>query len=275
MRYLWKSAAGALTVAAALVAITLSAAAQGPAVLPPNSSLGEAPGIEEKADSLMQQMSDYLASLKRFTVSTEATIEVVLKTGQKLQYASASETHVHRPNKLRSERKGDNAHLRLYYDGKSVTLYGARQNYYAVAPAPPTLDAATDEARDRFGLAAPGADMLYSNVWAGLKTDVISGFCVGPSFVRGIPCQHLAFRGKVVDFQVWIQDGSKPLPVKYVITSKNTPSCPEFGVVFTKWNVSPGFADDIFTFTPPKGSMKIKFLELPKPGQQGAEGGSK
>jgi len=32
----------------------------------------------------------------------------------------------------------------------------------------------------------------------------------------GVECEHLAFRGHVTDWQLWIETGAKPVPRKYV-----------------------------------------------------------
>ena len=50
-----------------------------------------------------------------------------------------------------------------------------------------------------------------------------SGFVVGPSVVGGVKSTHLAFRGAEVDWQIWIENGDKPLPRKYVITTTDGP----------------------------------------------------
>ncbi len=38
--------------------------------------------------------------------------------------------------------------------------------------------------------------------------------------MNGIECHHLAFRAEKVDWQVWVQAGDTPLPMKYLIISK-------------------------------------------------------
>src|SRR6266496_3845494 len=73
------------------------------------SQLGHAQstGIEPQAEKLLRRMSDYLASRQQFTVKAESTLEVVLTSGQKLQFSSPATASVWRPNRLRADRKGD------------------------------------------------------------------------------------------------------------------------------------------------------------------------
>ncbi len=46
----------------------------------------EQPAMDPEAQQLLQGMSDYLATLKQFTISGEATREDVLGSGQKLMF---------------------------------------------------------------------------------------------------------------------------------------------------------------------------------------------
>jgi hypothetical protein len=228
----------------------------------PIYSHGQSPAIEPGADQLLRKMSDYLASLEQFSVQTENTIEVVLRSGEKIQYDNPAEASIRRPNKLRADRKGDVVNQEIYYDGRTLTLYHKDYNYYATVEAPPAIDETIDFARESLDLYAPGGDFLYKNTYEILTEDVLSGFYVGMSVVSGVKCHHLAFRGKEVDWQIWIEDGDKPLPKKFIITTKWITGAPQFTVVIKSWNLSPKLTDDMFTFVPPKDAQKIDFIRL-------------
>ena len=79
---------------------------------------------------------------------------------------------------------------------------------------------------------------------------------MGKSMVGGVRCDHLAFRNPVVDWQIWIADGDKPLPHKYVLTTKDDPAQPEYIVLMSNWN------DALFNFSAPKGAKKIDFIRI-------------
>ena len=83
-----------------------------------------------------------------------------------------------------------------------------------------------------------------------------SGLVVGPSVVAGVKSTHLAFRGAEVDWQVWIEDGDKPLPRKFILTSKQVKGEPQFTVVIRSWDLAPKLTNAEFNFTPPKGARK-------------------
>lgn len=219
-------------------------------------------GIDPQAEKMLRRMSDYLASRQQFSLSTESTLEVVLTSGQKLQFASPATASVWRPNKLRADRKGDIFNQEFFYDGKNVTLYNPKENLYATTAAPPTIDAMLDFAREKLDVIAPAAEILYGNAAERMLKETTSGFVVGPSVVAGVKCTHLAFRGAEVDWQIWIEEGGRPLPRKFVLTSKQVKGEPQFTVLVRSWDLAPKLTEQMFSFTPPKGAKKIEFLQL-------------
>jgi hypothetical protein len=218
------------------------------------------PEIAPQADEALREMSDYLAGLQGFTVHTEGSIEVVLKDGQKLAFPFASNVQVRRPDRLRSDRVGEATAMQFYYDGRTFTLFGEKARLWARADAPPTLDEAIEAARVDLDLEAPGADLLSSDVYATLTEDVVSGFVVGDAMIDGTKCRHLAFRGNEVDWQIWIEDGPRPVPRRYSITSKRIEGAPAFTVELKDWDTSANPPDSVFQFTPPPDATRIDFF---------------
>jgi hypothetical protein len=235
-------------------------AAMAPGVNPPVAQPAPAGEIDQRAVELLKRMSDYLAGLKEFTVRARHTSDEMLATGQKVQYDGISDVFVRRPDRLRSNRVGEVADLEFYYDGATMTLFGKRARLYAVSPAPATLDAMLDDVRARLDMEPPGADLLYSDPFTGLMSDVTQATYMGPSPVGRMPTHHLAFRSREVDWQIWIDEGARPLPRKYLITTKWSTGAPQHAVEFGEWNLFPQLADATFTFRPPLDAQKIEFL---------------
>jgi hypothetical protein len=232
------------------------------------------PEARPDADQLVRRMSRYLASLPALAVHTQQTTEVVLSTGQKLQFTAASDIYLRRPDRLRTERQGDKRKVSLYYNGGQVVLFDRIQNAYAVVEAPPTIDGALDAlgrrleraippdlegARAQLERMPPVADLFGENPYAVITDDILDGFYVGRSQVNGVPCHHVALRGRAVDVQLWIEEGPRPLPRKYVVTTKDPRAQPENTVVLSRWNTSPPLEEDLFTFTPPEGARQVDF----------------
>ena len=228
----------------------------------PEVGHGQTKGVEPQAEKLLRRMSDYLAGRQQFSLKAESTLEAVLTSGQKLQYDSPSTLMVSRPNKLRAHRKGDLANQEFFYDGKTLTLYNPRENLYATTAAPASIDETLDFAREKLDIVAPAAELLYSNAGEKMLKEATSGMVVGSSVIGGVKTTHLAFRGAEVDWQVWIEDGDKPLPRKFVLTSTKVTGAPQFTVLIRSWDVATKLSNQEFTFTPPKGAKKIEFLKL-------------
>jgi hypothetical protein len=228
----------------------------------PQSGRAQTTGIEPQAEKLLRRMSDYLASLQRFSVKTQNTVEAVLKSGQKLQFDNPAMVVVSRPNRLRADRKGDITNQEFYYDGKTLTLYNPKENLYATTAAPATIDEMLDFTREKLDVIAPAAEFLYKNAGEKMLKEASSGFVVGQSVVGGVKCTQLAFHAPEFDWQVWIQDGDKPLPRKFVLTSTKVAGEPEFSVFITSWDTAPKLTNQEFNFKPPKGAKKIEFLKL-------------
>lgn len=224
------------------------------------SALAQPEGIELQAQNLLKNATSFLAAQKRLSVDTWSTLEVVLNTGQKLQFDHTAILSMQRPNKLRAERRGDLVSQIFYYNGKTFSLHNPDEQYYASISVPDTLENMLDFVRQTLDIAAPAGDLLYANAYEILMQNVRSGFVVGKSMVGGARCDHLAFRGDGVDWQIWIEDGDQPLPRKLVITSTDVLNMPQFVVAMDNWNLNPNFAADIFEFTPPQGATQVEFI---------------
>ncbi len=220
-------------------------------------------GIDPQATKLLRASADFLASQQRFSVETRNTLEIVLTSGQKIQFDHEARMWAQRPNKLRADRTGDLVEQSFYYDGKSLTLLNPGDKHFATVAAPGTLEEMLDMAQTKLDIVAPAGDLIRKNAYDILMTDVTQGFVVGKSVVEGVRCDHLAFRAPHVDWQIWIQEGKEPLPRKLVITTRDQPNAPQFSVVVTKWNLKPVFTPQTFAFRAPSGARQVEFLPLP------------
>jgi hypothetical protein len=217
-------------------------------------------GISPEAQRLLKASTDFLAKQRQFSADTRITLEVVLKSGQKIEFNHTARQSVQRPNKLRAERTGDLVHQVFVYDGKSLTLYNPQDKVYAQVAAPDTLESMLDFARTKLDIVAPASDLLYDNAYDILMDGVTDGFVVGKAVIEGVRCDHLALRAPHVDLQVWLQEGAKPLPRRFVITTRDLDNAPQFAVTVTRWNLKPTFGAQTFVFTPAAGAKRVDFL---------------
>ena len=217
-------------------------------------------GIDPAAQRLLKASTDFLAGQNQFYLETRNSLEVVLYSGQKIEFNHTAKQSIQRPNRLRAERTGDLVEETFVYDGKSLTLFSPTDKAYATVAAPGTLEGMLDFARTSLDIVAPAGDLVYKNAYDILMDGVMSAFVVGKGVIEGVRCDHVAFRAPQVDWQIWIQEGAQPLPRKIVITTRDVFNAPHFSVTVTKWDLQPRFNDQTFAFAPPSGAKKIDFL---------------
>jgi hypothetical protein len=238
-----------------LAAVALSAACS-------TQVRAQAPAVDPAATQILKRMTDYIGSLKQFSVNTQGTMEDLDDSGHRVDFDVSARAIVSRPNKLLAERKGDLIDQSFYYDGKTLTLCNPTDKVYATVPAPATIDGALHYVRDSLGLIIPISDLVYSNAFPLLMQDVTYAAVVRKAFINGAKCDHLTFSRPGVDFQVWVADSGKPLPMKYVVTDTGTPALLSISTVMSEWNVNPRVPDSKFNFVPPKGAKPITFMPL-------------
>ena len=83
----------------------------------------QALAVDPAAVQILQRMTDYLGSLKQFSVHTQNTLEDLLDSGHRVDFEVSASVIISRPNKLRAERRGDLIDQNFFYDGKTLTLY--------------------------------------------------------------------------------------------------------------------------------------------------------
>jgi hypothetical protein len=235
------------------------------------SAQDQAPQLDEDAQTILTAMKDYLAGLQTFSAHFEADVDVVTFDGEKLKFTSSGELVVERPDKLHVKRHGAFVASEFIVDGTNLSIYVEALEGYIQFPAT-SIDEAVVVLRDNTGFEAPGADLLLSDPLNTEATDIKSGAHVGMATIDGVLTHHLAFRNAQVDWQLWVQDGDQPLPVKYVITSKWVTGAPEYVLNLSNWNLSPSIDPALFTFTPPEGAKELPSIEVDVTGLSGVGG---
>lgn len=257
MRHLVWSIGLALSMSASS-GIAASDQASGP---PSAASATAAATVQPEAVAALERMGKYLRSLKAFTVHGDNTIDLVMEDGQKLEFPGTVDYKVRAPNGLQLDMRSDRKERQLFYDGKTLTIYGPRNKLYASKPAPPTIAALLDAAQDKYGIELPLADLFLWGTDKAPTTALKSAAFIGPARIGDAVTDHYAFRQEGVDWQLWIEAGDKPLPRRLVITTTDDPAQPQYASTLT-WNTAPVLKDSAFTFTPPKDAARIELVEV-------------
>jgi len=217
---------------------------------------------EQKAMNILKNMSQYLAQAERFSVTIRDGYDAVQQSGQKIEYGEARKVTVSRPDRLRFEfERSDGEKGLVVFNGTDLTVYTPTKNVYATVAKQGTLDQVINYAVNGLKIRVPLAVMLSSTLPSELDSLVVSADYVETTGITDVPCDHVAARtSRGVDFQVWVAQGSQPLPRRIVITYKEEAGQPQFWADLSNWNLAPEVSDSLFTFTPPEGADRIQFL---------------
>jgi len=215
------------------------------------------------AHRLFKSMSDYLAAQKAISFNFDSTLEVVTKDNQKIGLASSGTLTLNRPDKIHATRTGGFANVELNFDGKTLTLLGKNANKYAQVAAPGTIDQLVDTLRYKYGRPVPAADLLMSDAYSQLMPQVVDTKDLGSGVIGGVECDHLAFRTKDVDWQIWIAQGGRPYPCRYVITSTKVSGSPQYTIDVRDWKTGMEVVPELFTPRLPAGATRMNPDDLP------------
>jgi hypothetical protein len=180
---------------------------------------------------------------------------------------------VRRPDRLHATVNAPERRDReFWYDGKSLTVLDRDQNLYGQVSAPSTIDAMVDAVEEKYGITFPLLDFAVSDPAGSALRNVRGAINAGTDTVLGVACDHLLFTQEAVDWQVWIERGSRPLMKKVVITYKNMLGAPRYTVLLSDWKRDPRLSDDLFAFKPPPECGRIEVAERSR--QEGDDGES-
>lgn len=218
---------------------------------------------EAYAKTLLKKMSDYMSAQKNISFNYDTILEVVTKDKQRLALAGSGTVALTRPDKLRSTRASGFADLEMVFDGKTLTLLGKGKNIYTQVEVPGTLDQLLNTLRDKYNRPLPGADLFMSNPQDQLMAGVTDIKDLGSGVIGGTECDHLAFRKKEVDWQIWIAQGDNPYPCRYSITSKTIAGSPQYSIQLSDFKSGDAAPADDFAFNNSTNAQKIELKDLP------------
>ncbi|MDZ4735132.1 MAG: DUF2092 domain-containing protein [Rhodospirillaceae bacterium] len=211
----------------------------------------------------LKEMSDYMTSQTALSFDYEATLEVVTTEDQKLELASSGAAVLNRPDKIRATRHGGSANVEMIFDGTTMTMFGPDVNLYTQFAVPGSIDHLIDTLRDQHGLVLPAADLLLANPYDELMAGVTDVKDIGSGVFGEVECDHFAFRTEGVDWQIWIAQGDRPYPCRYVITTKDMAHSPQYSIGVSNWRTGDEVVADDFAFDNSTNAEMTALGDLP------------
>jgi hypothetical protein len=233
-----------------------------PQALAPAATGTPAPRIDPRADEIMKQMAALLARTKAFSLEAEESFDAEFANSYRVQLTNVRRLTLERPSRFAATASGDTVNRTSWYDGKSLTVLNQKLNAYAVLEMPGTIDAVLDKLASDYEVFLPLSDLLYSDPYPTLMTDVLYGKYLGVHQAAGAACHHLSFGQEGVEWQIWIDSGAQPLPRKLTIAYWDQPGVPQYQAVFRHWTLEPKVAADQFAFKAPAGARRVELKEL-------------
>jgi hypothetical protein len=217
--------------------------------------------LDADASAALDRMGAHLRSLSSFQLTVNASTEEVYANGQKLQFLQRTTYTMGGPAALRVKIETDSQSREVFYNGKTFTIVAPRVGKYIQLPATGTVSEILTRAYEDWGVDFPVQDLFR---WGGASATAErpkEGFKVGSAKIGDAMTDHYAFRQTGVDWQIWIDQGDKPLPRKMVITNLEDAAQPQYVAYFT-WDVTPKIAPGTFDFKPAATDKRIDLSDF-------------
>jgi len=229
----------------------------------PDTGAAAAAGESESqqfARARLMDMARFLAGTEQFSVRLRVGYDSVQDTGQKIEFGEIRKIEVQRPDRARIEEVASHGGRDLLlFDGTNITTFDAGTGLYAQVPQPGDLDSTIVYFVRDLRMRLPLAPLLMARFPEELQRRVQSVEYVETTDILGEPAHHIAARTANVDFQVWIADSERPLPLRIVMTYTQAEGQPQFWADFSRWDLTPRLNRKQFEFTPPSGARQIVF----------------
>lgn len=220
------------------------------------------PGVlEPEAVAALDRMGAHLRTLAPFKLVSTASTEEVYANGQKLQFLQRTTYTMGGPEKLRVKIETDSQNRDVFYNGKTFTIAAPRAGKYIQLPATGPVGEILANAYEKWGVDFPVQDLFRWGSASATAERPKEGFKVGPSRIGDAMTDQYAFRQEGVDWQIWIDQGDKPLPRKMVITNLEDPAQPQYVAYFT-WDLTPAIPTNTFEFTPTANDKRIDLSQF-------------
>lgn len=217
------------------------------------------PLIDPEAMRSLERMGAYLRSLTAFSLTADDARDETLPSGQVIQRTKTVALQAHKPDRLYAGITTDRKVREMFYDGRQFTLLAPETGYYATVAAPPTIRELLTNIETEYGIEFPLLDLFRWGEDAAATAVIQEAITLGPGNIGGQLADHYAFRQADVDWQIWIAQGTAPLPLRYVIATREEDSGLQYMANLT-WNTQAKPEAATFRFIPGKDFHPIAIL---------------
>jgi hypothetical protein len=215
---------------------------------------GTLQAAERSAKEVLKNAYAHLKSMQRYAfdavvLEEEANDGKIVKT-----YRQDLSIKVSRPDKLRVDTHGDIKQRSSYLNHGLFTMIDHSHGYYGQLKTPVMLDKALDFIIEKYGINAPLASLVYSDMEKRIKFRQSKYF--GTVKVDGTTCDYVAFKNPGQEVHAWITTGEHPLIKAYSIIDTKIKGAPRTNTTIY-WKENPNITEQDFIFTAPENAVKI------------------
>ena len=204
------------------------------------------PSLEPKAIDILKAASSRLAAAHTMKFTAIHFYESPSRQGHPLAFTTKSEVTLQRPDKLRVIMPGDGPVSEFYYDGKKMMAYAPAENLVAVADAPPTIDAALEQAYHSAAIYFPFDDWIVADPYKEMSEGMNLAYYIGQSkVIGGTTTDMVAYIDHGVFIEAWIGAEDK-LPRLLHATYLDDPERLRHTLVISDWQLEPALPADTF-----------------------------
>ena len=229
------------------------------------------PSLEPKALDILKAASSRLAAARTMKFNAVHFYESPSRQGHPLAFTTKSEVTLQRPDKLRVIMPGDGPASEFYYDGKTMMAYAPAENLVAVADAPPTIDAALEQAYHSAAIYFPFADWIVADPYKEMSEGMKLAYYIGQSkVVGGTTTDMVAYTDHGVFIEAWIGAEDK-LPRLLHATYLEDPERLRHTLVLSDWQLDAAVPPDTFASAKAASANPMPFAHPHPEASPGAE----
>ncbi len=228
--------------------------------------------LVSQARAILERSARFISAAERFHLEASVVFDIVDESGRSVEFGVERSLWVRRPDHVRIEvhpRSGGS--LQVVADGKAITALRQPETAYAKRAVEGDLDAVVDFVIGELGARPPLVNFLYSDLWAVLKPRIASATVIGAETIDGVRCDHIAFWNPDVEWQIWIEQGQKPLPKRIVGRYKEQRGAPSFRATIRSWELDAKLEDKDFVLKIPKNAPELPMIDLVSKDAVGAD----
>jgi len=233
------------------------------------------PSLEPKALDILKAASSRLAAAHTIKFNAVHFYESPSRQGHPLAFTTKSEVTLQRPDKLRVIMSADGPASEFYYDGKKMMAYAPAENLVAVADAPPTIDAALEQAYHSAAIYFPFDDWIVADPYKEMSEGMNLAYYIGQSkVVGGTTTDMVAYIDHGVFIQAWIGAEDK-LPRLLHAIYLDDPERLRHTLLLSDWQLDPAVPADTFTSAKAASANPMPFAHPHPEALPGAEPAAK